>query len=161
MKRGQAALEFLTTYAWAFILILIVVAAISYFGVLRPKQVLPDRCLFNVGFSCEAYAIDNPGDEIRLRLKNNVGQVITTTALSIKEEDGTAISCTTPPVNVVNWPVGGVQELIWTGCDDADFTAAGFVSGEKGKLLVDMTFNGPAGVEYAQRAEGEIIVTVQ
>lgn len=33
-KKGQAALEFLTTYGWAFLVILVMIGGLSYFGVL-------------------------------------------------------------------------------------------------------------------------------
>lgn len=42
-KRGQAALEFLTTYAWAFLVFLIMVMALAYFGVLDPKKLVPEK----------------------------------------------------------------------------------------------------------------------
>ena len=32
-KKSQAALEFLTTYAWAFLVIIIMIGALAYFGV--------------------------------------------------------------------------------------------------------------------------------
>ena len=38
MRKAQAALEFLTTYGWAFIVILIMIGALAYFGVLNPSR---------------------------------------------------------------------------------------------------------------------------
>ena len=38
MRRGQAALEFLTTYGWAFLVILVMIGALAYFGVLDPER---------------------------------------------------------------------------------------------------------------------------
>ena len=45
-KKSQAALEFLTTYGWAFLIILIMIGALSYFGILSPSKLLPNRCNF-------------------------------------------------------------------------------------------------------------------
>ena len=42
-RKSQAALEFLTTYAWAFLIIIIMIGALAYFGVLSPSKLLPDR----------------------------------------------------------------------------------------------------------------------
>ena len=44
MKRGQAALEFLSTYGFAFLIILVMIGALAYFGVLDPTRFLPNRC---------------------------------------------------------------------------------------------------------------------
>jgi hypothetical protein len=159
-KKSQAALEFLTTYAWAFILILIVIAAISYFGVLRPKQILPDRCIFTVSFGCQAYKIDDAGT-FDLQLKNQIGQTVDVTGIDIKREDEVLITCTTPPALPTNWKIGQVQDLRWSGCD-AGFSDAGLVQGDKGKLLINMSFfPKPGGSIYSQSAEGEVLATVQ
>ena len=50
--RAQSALEFLFTYAWAFLIILIMIAALAFFGVLDPAKFLPDKCLATTGFAC-------------------------------------------------------------------------------------------------------------
>jgi len=51
-SKSQAALEFLTTYAWAFLVIIITIAALAYFGVLSPSKLLPERCNFGPEFQC-------------------------------------------------------------------------------------------------------------
>ena len=160
-KKSQAALEFLTTYAWAFIIIIIVIGAISYFGVLRPKQILPDRCIFTVAFGCQAFKIDDSGT-FNLQLKNNLGETVDVTGVSLKREDDTTITCTAPPTfPITNWKTGGVEDLTWSGCEDA-FSDAGFIEGDKGKMLISMNFfRKSVGSIYSQSAEGEIITTVQ
>ena len=45
-KKAQAAMEFLMTYGWAILVVLVVIGALAYFGVLSPKKLLPDKCLF-------------------------------------------------------------------------------------------------------------------
>ncbi len=37
-KKSQAALEFLITYGWAFLVILLMIGTLSYFGILSPSQ---------------------------------------------------------------------------------------------------------------------------
>ena len=156
-KKSQSALEFLTTYAWAFIVIAIVIGAIAYFGVLRPSKILPDRCNFNVGFDCQAYKIGSDGT-FNLRLKNGLGQVITVTGFTLSSESTTAFSCTTPPANPTNWATGDIKDLAWSGCNAA---AVGFVAGEKGKVLVKIDFyDARAGTAYARAAEGEVFATI-
>jgi hypothetical protein len=50
MKRGQTALEYLMTYGWALVVIVIVIAALYYFGVFSPP--VASTC---VGFTEFAY----------------------------------------------------------------------------------------------------------
>jgi hypothetical protein len=42
-KKSQAAMEFLMTYGWALLIILLVIAALAYFGMLNPERFLPDK----------------------------------------------------------------------------------------------------------------------
>lgn len=78
--RGQAALEFLSTYGFAFLVILVMIGALSYFGVLSPGRFLPERCLVNAEFSCTEFEIDRTGDSqsvVRFGLQNNLGNSAT------------------------------------------------------------------------------------
>ncbi|MFH1285166.1 MAG: hypothetical protein ABIH99_01145 [Candidatus Micrarchaeota archaeon] len=51
-KRGQAAMEYLMTYGWAILVIIIVLAALLYLGVFNIGERLPERCDFPAGFQC-------------------------------------------------------------------------------------------------------------
>jgi hypothetical protein len=42
-RKSQAAMEFLMTYGWALLVILLVLAALAYFGMLNPDRFLPDK----------------------------------------------------------------------------------------------------------------------
>ena len=35
-RKGQAAMEFLMTYGWAILVVLVVIGALAYFGILSP-----------------------------------------------------------------------------------------------------------------------------
>ena len=74
-RKGQAALEFLTTYGWAFIVILVMIGALSYFGVLNPQKLLPEKCLFEQSFGCvDYYATGGDGSaDLSFYLRNNLG----------------------------------------------------------------------------------------
>nr|AIF00796.1 hypothetical protein [uncultured marine group II/III euryarchaeote KM3_139_C07] len=53
MKKGQAAMEFLMTYGWAILVVIIAITALASFGVLRPGKLLPTSCTFEPGISCD------------------------------------------------------------------------------------------------------------
>src|SRR3989338_6328732 len=75
-KRGQSALEYLVTYGWAILAIVVVAAVLWYFGV------------FNLGdFSVvdQKYA----GTELLLVVGNAVGQHINVTGVAVNGAAGT------------------------------------------------------------------------
>lgn len=51
-KKAQAALEFLMTYGWALLVILVMVGAFAYLGVTDPQQFIQDKCTLSPGFDC-------------------------------------------------------------------------------------------------------------
>ena len=74
-KRAQGALEFLMTYGWAFLVILIMIGALAYFGVLNPTKFLPERCQFGSQMACSDFIV-HAGGAVTLKLQNNVGNSI-------------------------------------------------------------------------------------
>ena len=42
-RKSQSAMEFLLNYGWAFLIVMIIIASLIYFGVLKPEQYLPDK----------------------------------------------------------------------------------------------------------------------
>jgi len=156
LKRAQAALEFLTTYGWAFLVILIMIGTLAYFGILNPSKVLPNRCTFGAELQCQDYQISATANTFRLRLKNNIGQPISISAITLGSEGSTQYTCTgaISPSLPFSFTSGVVQDFIFNGCNSA---AAGFVAGEKGKVLVTMTYNtASSGASYGRQVSGEV-----
>jgi len=83
MKKGQAAMEFLMTYGWAILVVMIVIAALWYFGVLTPTTFLPERCTLGTGIACKDHKINAQKDEIYLTLVNGLGEGIIITKINI------------------------------------------------------------------------------
>ena len=157
-SKAQAALEFLTTYGWAFLVILIMIGALAYFGILSPSKILPNRCNFGAEFQCLDYQIAATGNTFKIRLKSNVGEPIDVSAMTLSTESTTAYACTTVPANPTGWKSGEIKELSWALCNSA---AAGLVSGEKGKVLVSIKHNAVAsGLAYTKETKGEVFSTV-
>ena len=74
-KKVQAALEFLMTYGWAILVVLVAVAALSYFGLLNLSTFLPDKCVLPPGIACLDYNVEN--FRVILVLQNTGGEIIT------------------------------------------------------------------------------------
>jgi len=81
-KKAQAAMEFLMTYGWAILVVLIVISALAYFGVLNPQQFLPQKCQFSTGIVCVDKQLKS-GGELNLRLSNGLGNAVDITGLKI------------------------------------------------------------------------------
>src|SRR3989344_4607890 len=56
-KKGQAAMEFLMTYGWAILVVLVAIGALAYFGVLSPDNLLPEKCTMPVQLRCSDYRV--------------------------------------------------------------------------------------------------------
>ncbi len=58
MKRGQSAMEFLMTYGWAILIVIIVLSSLYFLGVFSPKT--PNNCNIQAPFVCSDFkALDN------------------------------------------------------------------------------------------------------
>ncbi|HIH91965.1 TPA: hypothetical protein HA281_04120 [Candidatus Woesearchaeota archaeon] len=80
-RNGQAALEFLMTYGWAIMVVLIAIGALAYFGVLSPSKVLPRKCVVEAGIACTDFKVQ--GDSVTLVLRNGKGEDITLNRISV------------------------------------------------------------------------------
>ena len=87
-KKGQAALEFLTTYGWAFLVILVMIGGLAYFGVFNFTDKLPDSCSLDGKLACgSVYVLTNSGnDTLQMQIKNNDLTKITIKGASIIEK---------------------------------------------------------------------------
>lgn len=156
--KSQAALEFLTTYGWAFLVILIMIGTLAYFGILNPGKILPNRCNIGPEFDCIDYQISATGNTFRLRLKNNVGEPITVQSILLDSETATKFACSTAPSNLTAWKSGEIIDLAWSSCNPV---ATGMAAGEKGKVLVKINYYSvSSGPNYAREVNGEVFSTL-
>ena len=87
-KRGQAALEFLTTYGWAFIVILTMISALSYFGVLSPSNFVGDRCVLGSPFVCDTnqFVVGEEGLRMAIRASSDENIIVSNMQYEIDGE---------------------------------------------------------------------------
>ena len=79
-RKAQAALEFLMTYGWAILVVLVSIGALAYFGVLSPEKFLPAKCTLQTGITClDHKALGSgilAGGGVTVYLQNSLGQDI-------------------------------------------------------------------------------------
>jgi len=173
-KRGQGALEFLMTYGWAFLVILIMIGALAYFGVLSPTRFLPERCIFGNQFVCKDYLINyNSGaPKLSLQLQNNLGQAIYVTKVDVTSQEGLG-SCGTIAVtdsenanaydsaasgSVASISDGEFFKVTVSGCT----SLGGMTQGSKYKLQTDITYYAAASDNtYTHTVTGEVFASVE
>ncbi len=152
-KSAQAALEFLTTYSWAILIILVMIGALAYFGVLNPSKLLPDTCNFGSEISCSQYVIKDNG--FRLKLKNNVGSVITVDSLTASTKK-TQLNCASSIVSAT-WRTGEIKDVPVV-CNFAD---AGLVEGEKEKINLEINYHIlKGGSTFSKSVQGEVFTGI-
>lgn len=58
-ERGQAALEFLMSYGWAILFAIVMIGTLSYYGVLNPTMLLPEKCVLGAEIGCSDYIFNS------------------------------------------------------------------------------------------------------
>ena len=106
-RKGQAALEFLMTYGWAILVVLVAIGALAFFGVLSPDKFLPAKCTLQPGLACVDHKVT--AEAVTVVVKNGYGSDITVTDVQV-EGCGSNVA---PTGNLAN---GGQEEYVIT-CD--------------------------------------------
>ncbi len=99
MKRAQAAMEFLMTYGWAIMIVLMGIGALTYTGVLNPDILVRDQCTLLSSFSCNDFSITQ--SSIQLSLSNNIGKTVNITGIVANMSDGSS-TCRTSGTTLFN-----------------------------------------------------------
>jgi|GEM_PF-5774840 len=81
--------EFLTTYGWAMIVIILLLITMAYFGLVNPNSIAPNKCEVPKGFSCSDYSINEDGG-INFILKQKTSEDLRITSVQcISQEEFT------------------------------------------------------------------------
>jgi uncharacterized protein (UPF0333 family) len=168
-KRAQAAMEFLMTYGWAILVVLVVIGALAYFGILNPDTLLPEKCQIQMGLYCKDHLVTTDGTSkgsILLALENGRGSDIMVTNLTATTNNfGATVNCT--------WG-SATGKLLRNGAqgnytlDDGGFTGwceiPADYQGQNSKIKWDLEllwFSLATGKEYTHTARGELMAVVE
>ncbi len=105
-KKAQVALEFLTTYSWMLMMIVIAGAALYSLGVFKTDDYLPGQCTVGYDFSCDKHVIKSNGT-VRVELTNYLGEEVIIKNFTCKYQDNPEQASTASqlPANL-NWLMG-------------------------------------------------------
>lgn len=163
-RKGQAALEFLTTYGWAFMVILVMIGALAYFGVLNPENLVSDQCIVEGGSCLDSRMTDSA---VEIYLENNFGEPITVyDAKPAQLKQGSSgVSSTCDWYNGPN-PTGAAyadtdiikpSDKFYVYCT-LDATNASFINGSKQKVSIEINYETEA---FEHTAYGTLTATVK
>ncbi len=134
-KRGQAALEFLTTYSWAFLVIMVTLGSLYYFGIFDFAKFIPEKCLFPSQFGCIDFSMQQ--GSIAVKLANNMGESLSVTSFQITNDATPPVSCTTPSTPL-SWQSGTTLDINFTSC-----SGGGLLSGEQFEARIRLLYYAP------------------
>ncbi|MBI2668040.1 hypothetical protein HYX17_04720 [Candidatus Woesearchaeota archaeon] len=103
MKKGQAAIEFLMTYGWAILVVLVAISALWFF-VGNPQSLVADNCRLAAPLNCEGATAT--ATSITMRVRNGLTETITVTDVDLP--DLTTGSCTAGSGSINAGAVGNV-----------------------------------------------------
>ena len=96
--KAQSAMEFLMTYGWAILIMLVVVGVLFMLGVFNPQTASPNSCVLPAGFSCYGYVIRN-GGVLEISIGQATGSDVNITGMACDEAD-TGMTWVSPNVVV-------------------------------------------------------------
>jgi hypothetical protein len=121
MMKGQAAIEFMTTYGWAILALLLVFGVLITSGALTPNYLVSEECTFGTSIQCNTAMFNSPTGattSFNLQLFNGFPYKIKIKGVSVQTQDGS-------------------KQISWTGPKEIEIesgtntTLTGVVSGTK------------------------------
>jgi len=143
VKKAQAAMEFLMTYGWAILVVLIAIGALWYF-VGNPADIVGDNCRLATPFSCEDYKA-NDATSITLQIRNGLNDDVTLTSVELVDEGCTDATPTPAAVGA-----GSTAAVVIDGCT---FT------GTKVKSSIKITYDVSGGLT-GKIVTGSLVLTI-
>jgi uncharacterized protein (UPF0333 family) len=143
-KRGQAAMEFLMTYGWAIMIILVVVAALYYLGLFDAESPSTISVDANAGIMAQSVVVDETG--VLMKLSTTPGTIASISNLQI---NGGPCDQYSPSLGTTL--TSGKD--IYVKC-----VKSGLKKGDKVSVNIDATVQSQSGLSHAIKgsASGEV-----
>jgi hypothetical protein len=151
MRKSQATVEFLLTYGWVVLAVLVVIAALSYFGVLNPFAQLPEKCVVPAGFVCVDHVVSDEG--VMVRLQNGAGKDAVIKKI-IFSSSALAGNCSTGVI-VGFLKAGDTKNFV-----AADPAACGAVGGGVNKYKVEVEYSWLDSYTITHKGFGDLVSAV-
>lgn len=161
-RSGQASLEYLFTYGWAFLAILLTIGSLAYFGVFNLDNFRGESCSFPPGISCVDYALSDdigPTPALFVNVRNLHGADLNLTNAvarsDITGEIGCELESGSIPSDGAEW---NFETVLNISCDITD--AASYVSRQNYDFVMNLEFV-QRGQTYEHTTTGLLRVRAQ
>jgi hypothetical protein len=112
--RLQSAIEYLSTYGWAIVILAVALSVLYALGVINPSTYAPHQCILSSGFTCLAYTMNSMGI-LRLNLQQSTPDPINITALACTQNGIVSNLPNYLPSNQIYMTVGS-NALLFVQC---------------------------------------------
>jgi hypothetical protein len=110
--KGQTAIEYLMTYGWAILIILIVAGVLAYYGIFAPAGFLgPTARGFGQVQVLNPWSLTAANGALTLNLENRVGGTIEVTNITYTLTNGGTATCFQAPPTCPNGCITGSTNL--------------------------------------------------
>ncbi len=150
-NRAQAALEFLMTYGWALLIVLVAIGVLAYFGVLSPARFLPQQCTLPPGFGCTDFRIQSSPSVLTVILQNGIGDVLS--SVSMGYDASPTLSC-----SVAAGASGFILNDGSTTTVTMPLSACSLTAGARFKAVLILNY---AKAQVPHSARGQIVGTAE
>ncbi|MBI2575400.1 hypothetical protein HYV82_05955 [Candidatus Woesearchaeota archaeon] len=161
-KKAQAAMEFLMTYGWAILVVLVVIGALAYFGVLSPDTLLPEKCTLPILLNCKDHKVTDTSvtDTIMLSILNGAGRDMRIYGINLTSDaiSSTGGICSTGTISV---DLANGDTAAFTADKDSPPTAAKCVLADTGRsknrYKIQVTYSWLDSTSTTHTLDGELL----
>ena len=131
-RKGQAAMEYLMTYGWALVALVVVIAALMATGAFNPSYLIGEECTLQPDLSCGPHIMYLDGGDtiLKFRINNGLGYEIYLDSVTLE------VSGQAPQTFTVNQLVeqGGSYDI------ETNLGDISSVKGEIQRMKLSMTY---------------------
>jgi hypothetical protein len=156
-RKAQITMEALLLYGVVFLVVVLAIAALAYFGVLDLGKYLPEKCnLESTGlFKCEEWQVQRDPGTVDVVVRNKgIKTIDITDASFVASDPGFADGCTTFTLDPIGMLLPGETQQVTIACTQMNVNV-----GKRLKGTVTIS-HGFAGGRLSSVTVGELIATV-
>lgn len=94
--KGQVSVEYLMTYAWAFLVLLLMVGVMYYMDLFNMEKYSAQYCIFDANMYCSDYSVQTYGNntfDVYIALQNNMDDDIFINKVKLFDDNNNEIIC--------------------------------------------------------------------
>jgi hypothetical protein len=139
--KGQTAMEYLMTYGWAILIVIIVAAALYALGVFSPPVGERATGFYTLG-TPSAWTYTTTDDLFKIKIRNGLGSTITVSEVKVELSTGGTSSVNDTSISI---SPGNVQEIVVNCSANGDLNT--LASGDSYSVKVTITYTPTGGYQ--------------